>query len=196
MKGIIATNLIGAIGLGTGLPWKCKADLQHFKKLTTGCTCLVGRKTYEYLPPLKNRELIVVGKEFLTLEEALDLEPDWVIGGKSIYEQTVHLLSELHVSIINDRTQGDTTFPDVSKFEGETFYYHFEPDASKVSNKEIKTLIEYVNSFGHYPGADELCKHDIFEQHLIKKGFSIQDARNFPRLLICKCLKCSNKLLL
>lgn len=128
-KLIIAVNLLGYIGLNNGLPWRCLEDLKHFKKLTLNSKCLVGRKTYESLPPLKNRELIVVGTGYYTLEEALALKPDWIIGGKSIYEQTAHLCDEIHISEIQDTTQGDTLFPNIDLSIAKVFKYKFQPNA-------------------------------------------------------------------
>jgi dihydrofolate reductase len=111
MKMILAINKKMYIGLDGDLPWKrnCSADLKHFKKLTMGGKLMVGRVTYENLPKLKGRTLIVVGEGYNTLQEALDQKPDWVIGGKSLYESTVHLCNELHISVINDETIGDTS---------------------------------------------------------------------------------------
>jgi len=125
MKLIIATNKTGYIGKNGGMLWHCKEDLKHFKELTYDTTCLVGRVTYEGLPKLKNRELLVVGKGYMTLEEALSKKPDWIIGGKQIYEQTFHLCDELHISIINNSLIGDTKAPDFSSFNGKKKYYYY-----------------------------------------------------------------------
>ena len=51
----------GTIGCKGRIPWHCKEDLQNFKKLTTGQTVLMGRKTYESIgKPLPNRKNIVL----------------------------------------------------------------------------------------------------------------------------------------
>ena len=51
------------IGKDNRLPWHFSSDLKHFKKLTTGQTVLMGRKTYESLgKPLPNRENFVVSR--------------------------------------------------------------------------------------------------------------------------------------
>jgi dihydrofolate reductase len=127
MKLIIAVNKLGFIGLNDDLPWgrKCPDDLKHFKKMTMGSKCLVGRKTFEKLPPLKGRELIVVGTGYHTLEEALAMKPDFVIGGKRLYESVAHLCNEFHISEIEDDTIGDTLFPMIDMIHGEVFKYQF-----------------------------------------------------------------------
>lgn len=129
MKLITAKNKKDYIGLNGGLPWKCSADLRYFKEQTNGCKLLVGRKTFESLPPLKNRELIVVGRGYHTLNEALDLNPDWVIGGASIYAQCAYLCDEWYISIINDYTEGDTLLS-LPKLDNppKVIYNYFEPN--------------------------------------------------------------------
>ena len=59
MRGIIAVNNLGFIGLGDKLLWNNKEDLNHFKELTLNQTLLVGFNTYQGLPVLKNRKLII-----------------------------------------------------------------------------------------------------------------------------------------
>lgn len=126
LKAIIAINKLDYIGLDNKLPWKSSDDLKHFKKMTMGCKLLVGRTTFESMPELSGREVIVVGKGYHTLEEALAKNPDWVIGGKRLYESTIELCDELHVSEIQDKTIGDTLAPDLSKFNGKVWYYKFK----------------------------------------------------------------------
>jgi dihydrofolate reductase len=110
MKLIMSINRAGIIGDNSVLPWHSTEDLKFFKSMTLGTKCLVGRTTFESLPVLPGRELIVVGKGYHTLEEALEKAPDWVIGGKSIYEQTLELCDEFHISIIENTERGDTHF--------------------------------------------------------------------------------------
>lgn len=131
MKLITATGFNNSIGLNGGLPWKCREDLQHFKRMTLGCKLLVGRKTFETLPPLKDRELIVVGTGHFTLEEALSKNPDWVIGGASLYKSTMHLCEEIHISHIKDFTIGDTFF-ELIPGEYSVHHYYFESDCVKL----------------------------------------------------------------
>jgi dihydrofolate reductase len=104
MKAIIAVNNLGYIGKEGTLPWRCKQDLQHFKKLTSGFSILVGHNTFQTLPPLPGREIVLDQKgEYRSA--------DWCIGGKKTYEKYQHLFTELHISHINDDTVGDTLMP-------------------------------------------------------------------------------------
>lgn len=113
MDMIVAINKKGYIGKDGKLMWECSEDLRWFKKMTIGKKCLVGRKTFESLPPLEGRELIVVGKGYHSLEEALEKKPDIVIGGGEIYKQTINKVETIYLSIINNEDDGDTKFPPI-----------------------------------------------------------------------------------
>ena len=43
---VAAVSENGVIGRGNALPWHLPADLQRFKRLTSGHTVVMGRKTY------------------------------------------------------------------------------------------------------------------------------------------------------
>ena len=127
MKAIIALNKKGVIGNKGKLPWRSKTDLQHFKRLTEGCSCIVGRKTAEKLPKLKNRALYIASSSN-SIESIMKFEPDWVIGGAEMYRQLLPLCSEIHVSLINDDSDGDTTFEIPKSLKDRCIYYNFDID--------------------------------------------------------------------
>ena len=108
MKGIIAVNNLGYIGIGDKLLWYNREDLQHFKRLTEGTTCIVGYRTYHSLPTLKNRTLI------LDIRDEYNLDVDWCIGGKKTYEKYAQHFTELHISHIDNNDIGDVLFPNLS----------------------------------------------------------------------------------
>ena len=64
---IWAQDTNNAIGRDGTLPWHFSQDLKNFKKLTTGYTIIMGRKTWESLPkkykPLCNRKNIVISRK-------------------------------------------------------------------------------------------------------------------------------------
>ena len=125
---LVAVNNNFHIGKEGGMLWRCSADLKHFKAMTLNCKCLVGRVTKDGLPPLKDRELIVVGTGHYSLEDALAQEPDWIIGGAQIYRQCIDLCDEIHISHINDNSIGDTKFEIPENYKGKIFHYFFEPN--------------------------------------------------------------------
>lgn len=130
MQIILAKNKLNYIGLDERLPWNSKEDLQHFKKLTLGKRLLVGRITYENMPKLKDRTMIVVGKGYNTLSEGLAQRPDFIIGGKALIQSILDtprykkLIEHVHLSIIDDETEGDVLAPIFKDLS--VTYYHFK----------------------------------------------------------------------
>lgn len=70
------------IGFQNKLPWHFKEDLEHFKRITTGKTVIMGRKTWQSLPkqPLPGRTNYIVSKTLLrsanvfkNLDDALEM---------------------------------------------------------------------------------------------------------------------------
>lgn len=126
MKAIVAKNNLGFIGIGNKMLWHCKEDLQHFKKLTMGCDLLVGYNTAQELPPLKGRNVITDqrGVNYIKSDDANDF---WLIGGKKTYEKYASVITELHISHINNDSIGDVTFPDLTNLNPicKIFNYNF-----------------------------------------------------------------------
>jgi dihydrofolate reductase len=125
MRAIIAVNNLSYIGLGNGMIWRSSEDFKHFKTMTLGYKLLVGHNTFQGLPKLKDRELV------LDLRDKLIVDPetiDWCIGGKKTYEKYCHLFTELHISHINNNSIGNIVFPDLSKLNPncKIFNYYFE----------------------------------------------------------------------
>ena len=64
LKLIFAQASNGVIGNCGTLPWHLPEDLAHFRRTTTGCPVIMGRKTWDSLPvmfkPLPGRLNIVV----------------------------------------------------------------------------------------------------------------------------------------
>lgn len=121
----IARN--NAIGLRNSLLYHLRADLRHFKELTTGHTVLMGRRTFQSLPKgaLPHRRNIVLTRQgipfpgtesFPSLAEALrHCAPDehvFIIGGASVYKEALPLADSLQLTLVQDTPQeADTFFP-------------------------------------------------------------------------------------
>ena len=123
MKAIIAVNKLNYIGLNDSLPWRCSEDLKHFKRMTDVGTLLVGHNTSQKMPPLPGRTVIVDERGVIVTEGI-----DWCIGGKKTYEKYAHLFTELHISRIDNESDGDTIYPDLSALnpDCEVFEYNFK----------------------------------------------------------------------
>lgn len=126
---IVATDEQGLIGKDNDLPWRLSADLQHFKRVTMDKPIIMGRRTHESIGrPLPGRQNIVItGREDFeaagcdvvhSLDEALvlcrDHEEVMVMGGASLYQQTLPLADKLYLTLVHTRLDGDTWFPDWS----------------------------------------------------------------------------------
>jgi len=61
---IVATSNNGIIAVNGKIPWKCPADMQHFKETTTGNVVVMGRKTWDSIGNklLPNRTNVVISK--------------------------------------------------------------------------------------------------------------------------------------
>lgn len=121
----VAENM--AIGKNNDLLWHIPDDLKRFKKITTGHTVIMGKRTYESLPrrPLPNRRNIVItdvpGEQMggctmaYSIDEAIDkcdpAEESFIIGGASIYRQFLPLANRLYLTKIHKNFDGDVFFP-------------------------------------------------------------------------------------
>ncbi len=135
---IAAVAKNGAIGYENKLLYWLPNDLKRFKALTTGHTIIMGRRTFESLPngALPNRRNVVVSRSvrgerreerenttleyFGSLEEALEHtsrdEEVFIIGGASVYEQSMAMADRLCLTEIDDVPKdADAFFPDYSK---------------------------------------------------------------------------------
>ena len=120
---IAAVGKNGEIGKNGGLIWHLPGDLRYFKEKTSGHTVLMGRKTYESLPPggLLNRKNVVLSRKTGNAEQILtDLsklnEEVFVIGGGSIYEMMLPKCKHLYLTEIDAEEPGaDTFFPQFDK---------------------------------------------------------------------------------
>jgi dihydrofolate reductase len=118
------------IGRNNALPWHLPADLAYFKKITLGKPIIMGRKTYESIGrPLPGRRNMVISRsEDLKIEgcdvctsveqalQTVENEPEaMLIGGASLYQQTLNLAQTLYVTQIHHKFTGDTYFPVVDE---------------------------------------------------------------------------------
>ncbi|MBI5728924.1 MAG: dihydrofolate reductase [Candidatus Magasanikbacteria bacterium] len=121
------------IGKGGALPWHMPEDLKHFKELTAGKPVLMGRKTWESLPPkfrpLPERTNIVITRQsglsvppgvetYSTIADTVIEHPDeeiMVIGGGQIYEQTIPLADTLYITEVHRAVDGDAFFPTIDR---------------------------------------------------------------------------------
>ncbi len=105
------------IGYQGGIPWHVPGDLAHFKRITLGKPVIMGTRTFESLKsmPLPGREIIVVSRSGLSLEQALENTKDApeviIAGGAEIYAAALPIATHMVLSEIPGEYPGDTFFP-------------------------------------------------------------------------------------
>jgi dihydrofolate reductase len=142
---VFARAANGVIGYNNTLPWHLPEDMAHFKRTTLGCPVIMGRKTWDSLPPkfrpLPGRLNVVVSRQpdwqapgalgAGSVAQAVQLcathasapAHAWVIGGAQIYAQALPLASTAVVTEID------------AVFEGDAFAPSFGPDWVETSRE-------------------------------------------------------------
>ncbi len=130
---IYARAANGVIGKDGAMPWHLPEDMAHFKQLTLGAPVIMGRKTWDSLPPrfrpLPGRSNIVITRQTdwnengaqraSSLREALQIAEQsnpatvWVIGGAQIYAQALPLAQRVEVTEIAQDFDGDAFAPEL-----------------------------------------------------------------------------------
>ncbi|GAB3362979.1 dihydrofolate reductase [Modestobacter lapidis] len=116
----------GVIGADGALPWHLPEDLRLFRALTLGSTVVMGRRTWESLPPrfrpLPGRRNVVLsstldqdgtGAELVrSVDDVLALDGDvWVIGGGAVYGALLPHTGEVVVTEVDVQLPGDSWAP-------------------------------------------------------------------------------------
>jgi len=118
----------GVIGRDGELPWHLPEDMTHFRTLTRGATVIMGRRTWESLPPrfrpLPGRRNLVLSR---TPQDGAETFPDlpralaavtgdaWVIGGAAVYKAALPYADRIVVTEIREAFDGDTYAPDIGR---------------------------------------------------------------------------------
>src|SRR5690554_5762716 len=127
----------GIIGRNGIMPWNVPEDLARFKQVTLGGPVIMGRKTWDSLPPrfrpLPGRRNIVVTRQSRWAEEGAESAPSvanalvmaadgvdpeqfvWVIGGGEIYSAVIGDAERLEVTEIRAAFEGDARAPRIGE---------------------------------------------------------------------------------
>ena len=127
----IADN--GVIGDDNKLIWRLRTDLRRFRRLTTGCPIIMGRKTFLSIgKPLPGRETIVLTRDpkfrpagvhlahslddalaqGQNLGAAMGADSITVAGGAELYRQVLPLADRLELTLVHATPPGDALFPE------------------------------------------------------------------------------------
>ena len=125
---IVAAAENNVIGRNNELIWHISEDLKYFKRTTSGHTVIMGRKTFESIgKPLPNRTNIIISRDtelkpdgcivVSSLHEAISRtnpeEESFIIGGGSIYCESIEVADKLYLTRIYHKYEGDTFFPEI-----------------------------------------------------------------------------------
>ena len=126
-QAIAAMSLNRVIGNRNDIPWHLPEDFKWFKKTTMGHVLLMGRKTFNSIGrPLPGRDTVVltrnpesiIGIPTFNSIEAFEQADEFqnrkvfVCGGAEIYRQTLEKCSDLFLTLVKQKIEGDTFFPD------------------------------------------------------------------------------------
>lgn len=153
---IVAIGRNGEIGKDNKLLWYIPSDMKEFRRITTGNTVVMGRKTYESIgKPLPDRRNIIMtrNKEFKAdgcevvhnmeeLFKSFRFEEDvFIIGGAELYKMFENLANRFIITHVQGTfPEADTYFiPDLS---GKLMVSSYGKKTEKDSHKII--VAEYI----------------------------------------------------
>jgi dihydrofolate reductase len=129
---VVAMARNRVIGRDNALPWRLPADLAHFRKVTMGRPIVMGRKTFQSIGKAlagrrnivvtHNGELaapgcVVVGSLDEAWKAAGDADEVCVIGGTTLFRETLPLADVIHLTEVEADLEGDTFFPEFDRSE-------------------------------------------------------------------------------
>jgi dihydrofolate reductase len=126
IRHIVAIDSKRGIAKNGVQPWKLPDDERYFSNMTKkyGANILVGSTTYKlFKQPLPGRHNYVLTSHTEPLTGAVVVnnlevflktfnEDLWIIGGATLYEQTLAVADELYVTQIEADFECDTFYPD------------------------------------------------------------------------------------
>jgi dihydrofolate reductase len=122
IRHIAAIDAENGLAKKGGIPWKLPTDVKYFREMTKNGTILMGQKTFDQIGVMKDRQNIVVSRR--TREQdgvsyindpvfylKQSLGDVWVIGGGTIYKQTLELADELYLTQVKGTFGCDVFYP-------------------------------------------------------------------------------------
>ena len=156
---IVAAAENNAIGKDNDLIWSLPNDLKRFKKLTSGHSIIMGRKTFDSFPGLlPNRKHIVISRNknisfsdevtvVNNFEDAIretgDDENPFIIGGGQIYKLAMDLCDKIELTRVHEEFKADTFFPKIDEDKWKLIHEEFnEKDERHQFSFTYKTYIK------------------------------------------------------
>ena len=160
LSAVVAASDNDVIGRGNALPWHLPADLAHFKRITLGKPVLMGRRTFEAIGrPLPGRRNLVLSRgdfsadgveTVASLDEAIARvagAPELaIIGGGTLYEQSLPRLDVMHLTRVHCTIEGDTFLPRLDPGQWREVAREFRPADERNSHAMSFIELERISS--------------------------------------------------
>ena len=126
LAAVVARSLNGVIGRDGDLPWRLSSDLKHFKRLTMGTPCVMGRKTWESLPgPLPGRPMMVLTRQ-----------PDFAATGAEVFSSINTMMADAHARA------GEMGADRISIIGGAQIYAALMDHTDRIYETEVQAVID------------------------------------------------------
>jgi dihydrofolate reductase len=188
VEAVVATDSQGAIGKDNTIPWQLPSDLARFKRLTMGHVVVMGAETARSIgrrlpgrlnlvlthaktAPYEQQQAVSSFEQARSLArtyyEARDAELEdyrlFAIGGESIYQMSLPLLTDLHLTTVN------TTVEDADRYFPVREFYDMYVRESRVRlykscSPEPENGLRY--RYAHYRVAPAATSHAADEAQL------------------------------
>lgn len=133
---VVAYGRNRVIGVDGDLPWHLPSDMAHFRELTMGHPVIMGRKTYESIPPkfrpLPGRRNLVLSQnpDYVPIEEGAEVYASleaalrateghdaFVIGGSRTYGEALQqgVVDRVYATEVELAPAGDAFFPSLGR---------------------------------------------------------------------------------
>lgn len=124
---IAAVDRRSGIGRDNRLLWHLPADLKYFRRITSGHTVIMGRKTFESIGKAlpKRRNIVLTRQEdfeapgcevmddlFAAIKSCEKEGEVFVIGGAEIYRQAIQVADKIYLTRVDTEADADTYFPE------------------------------------------------------------------------------------
>ena len=154
-QAIAAMSLNRVIGNRNNIPWHLPEDFKWFKKTTMGHVLLMGRKTFNSIGrPLPGRDTVVltrnpesiIGIPTFNSIEAFEQADEFqnrkvfVCGGAEIYRQTLEKCSDLFLTLVKQKIEGDTFFPDYESLFDTGTILHKTEEFEIIHYRQLKQI--------------------------------------------------------
>lgn len=140
---IVAMAENRVIGVNNEIPWYIPEDFKHFKSVTMGKPCIMGRKTYESIlaklgKALPGRTSIVISRKGYEHEDAISVsslesaiekgkeiaakdgvDEIMICGGAQIYELALQQTNRMYLTKVHQQYDGDAFFPEFNEQDWE-----------------------------------------------------------------------------